>query len=240
MKWLRKRTTPAPSLRSNDEILHAYHNNNEVTRDECRALYDLVDDPWDLGSSTHYESFARLIKVTDKYIDWKNTDWIVDYGSGVGTFTKALKDAYPHIKSIGIDFDIANTAAETRYGDNLFDYYYSMDTATTEYDLLEYDFPNLDIHRMCICFINSSYYVFKDQRRRKRIQHLMRLIRRFEGLAQTDDLKYLLVSAECIDRAAIDAITQLGPDLAYLSRDLTLASRIDQFNSELDTRIWTR
>ena len=100
MRLFRKRAKPTPAPRASDEIIRAYENNENLTRDECRILYDLVEDPWDLGSQTHYESYARLIEVTDKYIDWANIDWIVDYGSGVGTFTKALKDASINIRHV--------------------------------------------------------------------------------------------------------------------------------------------
>jgi hypothetical protein len=176
MNLFRKPAKPTPPPRPGDEIVHAYENNENITREECRVLYELVDDPWDLGSELHYQSYARLIAVADKYIDWANIDWVLDYGSGVGTFTRALKDAYPHIKSIGVDFDRALTAANKRFGADLFDHYYEMNATITEYDLLRDGLPDLDVNRLCICFINSTFYVFKEQRRRKRIEHLSRLI----------------------------------------------------------------
>lgn len=240
MKWFKKSAKAVPAIRSDAEIIRAYENNENISREECRILYDLVDDPWDLGSALHYESYARLIELADKYVDWQATDWIVDYGSGVGTFTKALKDAYPHIKSLGVDFDTARQAADRRFGANLFDHYYEMDGSTTEYDLLQHRFSDLGIERLCICFINSTYYVFKEQRRRRRIDHLARLVRHFEQLAHAPESRYMLVSASHTDRAAVDAIDRLGPELVYLSREMQLASRIEQFNAELHTRIWQR
>jgi SAM-dependent methyltransferase len=164
--------------------------------------------PWDLGSELHYQSYARLIAVADKYIDSANIDWVLDYGSGVGTFTRALKDAYPHIKSIGVDFDRARTAANKRFGANLFDHYYEMNAQVTEYDLLRDGLPDLDINRLCICFINSTYYVFTEQRRGKRIEHLSRLISRFEERAKAESLRYMLATANNTDRAAVDAINK--------------------------------
>lgn len=240
MKWFRKSAKPTLPPRAHDEIIRAYENNQEITREECRILYELVDDPWDLGSELHYRSYADLIAVADKYVDWNSINWVVDYGSGIGTFTKALKDAHPHIKSIGVDFDTARAAADRRFGSDLFDYYYEMDAKTTEYDLLRAELPDLDIDRLCICFINSTYYVFQEQRRRKRIEHLARLVERFERMARAKDSRYLLVTANHTDRAAVDAIDRTKAELVYLSRDLTLASRIDQFNAELHTRIWAR
>jgi len=234
-----KSAKPTSPPRSSDAIVHAYENNENITREECRLLYKLVDDPWDLGSKLHYHSYARLIAATDKYVDWQNIDWIVDYGSGIGTFTRALKDAYPHIKSIGIDFDTARVAADKRFGTNLFDYYYEMNAQITEYDLLRDELPDLDIGRLCICFINSTYYVFTEQRRRKRIEHLSRLVSRFEQLAHSSLVRYMLVTANHTDRAALDAINSRDAELIYLTRDLELDSRIDQFNAELHTRIWT-
>lgn len=240
MNLFRKSAKPTPAPRPAKEIVRAYENNENITREECRVLYELVDDPWDLGSELHYQSYARLIAVADKYIDWVNIDWVLDYGSGVGTFTKALKDAYPHIKSIGVDFDRARTAANKRFGTGLFDHYYEMNATITEYDLLRDGLPDLDINRLCICFINSTYYVFTEQRRRKRIEHLSRLIARFEERAKAESLRYMLVTANNTDRAAVDAINKRNAELVYLSRDLELASHIDQFNSELHTRIWAK
>lgn len=239
MNLFRKQAKPTPPPRADNEIVRAYENNENITREECRILYDLVDDPWDLGSVVHYRSYARLIAVADKYVDWTNIDWVLDYGSGVGTFTRALKDAYPHIKSIGVDFDKARTAANKRFGADLFDHYYEMNADITEYDLLRDGLPERDLGRLCICFINSTYYVFTEQRRRKRIEHLSRLIARFEERANGESLRYMLVTANNTDRAAVDAIENHNAELVYLSRDLELASRIDQFNSELHTRIWT-
>jgi hypothetical protein len=240
MKWFTKSPKALPDRRSDAEILRAYESNENISREECRVLYTLVDDPWDLGSALHYESYARLIALADKYVDWQQIDWIVDYGSGVGTFTKALKDAHPHIKSLGVDFDTAREAADRRFGAQLFDHYYEMNSKTTEYDLLEHPFPNLGIERPCICFINSTYYVFKEQRRRKRIDHFARLVQKFEKLARAPEARYMLVGAGHTDRAAVDAIDRLGPELVHLSRDLELTSRIEQFNTELHTRIWKR
>ena len=238
MTWFKKSPKPEIAPRANDEIVRAYENNENISREECRILYTLVDDPWDLGSSLHYESYARLVALADKYVDWHEVDWVLDYGSGIGTFTKALKDAYPHIKSLGIDFDTARRAADRRFGVDLFDHYYEMDASTTEYDLLRHRFPELGIQRLCICFINSTYYVFKEQRRRSRIDHFTRLCRRFEQLARTRETRYMLVSASHTDRAAVDAIDRLDPELLHLSRELRVASRIEQFNAELHTRIW--
>ena len=240
MRLFRKRAKPTPAPRASAEIIRAYENNENITRDECRILYDLVDDPWDLGSQTHYESYARLIEVTDKYIDWANIDWVVDYGSGVGTFTKALKDAHPHIRSLGIDFDRARETADRRFGSDLFDAFYEMTPGISEYDLMRDGLPDIDLARTCICFINSTYYVFTEQRRRQRIDHMSRLMARFEARAQADAVKYLLVTANNTDRAAVDAIDKRGAELVYLSRDLELASRIAQFNSQLHTRVWRR
>ena len=240
MNFFRKPAKPTPPPRPDADIVRAYKNNENITRQECRILYELVDDPWDLGSELHYQSYARLIAVADKYVDWANTDWVLDYGSGVGTFTKALKDAYPHIKSIGIDFDRARTAANKRFGVGLFDHYYEMNAQITEYDLLRDGLPDIDLNRLCICFINSTYYVFTEQRRRQRIKHLSRLIARFEERANAESLRYMLVTANNTDRAAVDAIEKRDAKLVYLSRDLELASRIDQFNSELHTRIWAK
>lgn len=238
MNLFRKPAKPTPPPRPGNEIVRAYENNEEITREECRILYQLVDDPWDLGSDLHYQSYARMIAVADKYVDWRNIDWVVDYGSGIGTFTRALKDAHPHIKSIGVDFDTARAAADKRFGADLFDYYYEMNAQITEYDLLRDTLPDLDVNRLCICFINSTYYVFTEQRRRKRIEHLSRLVSRFEQLAKSDALRYMLVTANHTDRAAVDAINRRGSELVYMSRDLELDSRIDQFNAELHTRIW--
>lgn len=239
MRIFRKPAKPTPPPRGNDDIIRAYENNQELTREECRILYELVDDPWDLGSDLHYRSYQRLITVADKYVEWQDIDWIVDYGCGVGTFTKALKDMYPHIKSIGVDFDAARAASSKHFGTDLFDYFYEMNASVTEYDLLRYKLPDLGIGRLCICFINSTFYVFKEQRRRKRIEHLSRLIERFEQKASSGNTSYLLATANQTDRAAVDAIDQHNPELVHLSRELTLDSRIDQFNSQLHTRIWT-
>lgn len=238
MSLFRKPAKPTPPARSNGEILRAYENNENITREECRILYDLVEDPWDLGSEVHYRSYARLIEVTAKYVDWANTDWVLDYGSGVGTFTRALKDAYPHIKSIGIDFDKARAAADRRFGKDLFDRYYEMNAHVSEYELVRTGLPDMDLGRLCVCFINSTYYMFTEQRRRQRIAHFSRLLSCFEARAQSDATRYLLVTANNTDRAAVDAINTRGAELVYLSRDLELASRVEQFNSELHTRVW--
>lgn len=239
MSLFRKPAKPTPPPRPEREILRAYENNENITREECRILYDLVEDPWDLGSEVHYRSYARLIEVADKYVDWANTDWILDYGSGIGTFTKALKDTYPHIKSLGIDFDKARTAADKRFGADLFDQFYKLNARVTEYNLMRDGLPAIDLDRLCVCFINSTYYVFTEQRRRQRIAHLSKLISRFEERARADAVRYLLVTANNTDQAAVDAINNRGAELVYLSRDIELASRIEQFNSELHTRIWT-
>lgn len=238
MTWFQRAPRPAAPPRSDNDILRAYENNGEVTRDECRILYRLVDDPWDLGSDSHYRSCAQIIALADKYVDWQQIDWILDYGSGIGTFTRALKDAHPHIKSFGVDFDTAREAAEKRFGTGLFDHFFEMTPRITEYDLLDHSLTDLSIECMCLCFINSSYYVFKEQRRRKRIDHLARLMRKFEKLAHKNESRYLLVSSNHTDRAAVDAIDRVGPELVYLSRELELASRVAQFNSQLHTRIW--
>lgn len=241
MRLFRKKAKPTPAPRSNEQLLLAYENNESITREECRILYELVDDPWDLGSELHYQSYKKLIDVADKYIGWQHIDWIIDYGCGVGTFTKALKDAHPHVKSIGVDFDLARTAAERRFGAGLFDYFYEMDATVTEYELLhDKGLPDLDRGQLCICLINSTFYLFKEQRRRRRTDHLAQLFRKLENMENSGKTSYILANANHTDRSAVEAIDRLGPELVYLSQELRLKSRVNQFNSPLHTRIWTR
>ena len=238
MKWIPRRARKPAAPRSNDEILAAYENNRDISRDECRVLYELIDDPWDLGSRVNYDSYVQFLKACDKYVDWPSIDWIVDYGSGIGTFSRALKDLYPHIRSMGVDFDTARVAAEKRFGADIFDAYYAMDRHTNEYDLLNAKLPALDAERLCICFFNSVNYVFKDQKKKKRPAHLDRLIRKFETLAQASEHRYLIASSNFFDEGAAAAMDRSDCELVYLSRDLGLESRIADFQAELHTRIW--
>lgn len=238
MKWFKRSTPTSGDPRQAEQILEAYENNQDISRDECRILYDLVDDPWDLGSNVNYESYTRFLRACDKYVDWQQIDWIIDYGSGIGTFTRALKDLHPHIKSMGIDFDTALQAAERRFGAGIFDHYFAMNRDINEYDLLAHRFPDLDIDRLCICFFNSVNYVFKDQKNKHRPAYLARLIRQFEGLARKPAYKYLIASSNFFDRGAARAMDRADCELIYLSRDLGLDSRISDFQAELHTRIW--
>lgn len=225
-------------MRSAEQLLDAYNGNQDVDRDECRRLYDLVDDPWGLGSALNYSCYTDIVRRLNKYMHWRDIDWIIDYGAGIGTFTRAVKDEYPHIKSLGIDFDTAQAAAERRFGSDIFDHFFAMDRDTNEYDLLRHRFPYLSISRLGICFINSSNYVFKDLKKRKRIRALSRLISHLEHLASQKDCCYLLASSNFSDKGAIQAIESRDRHLVYLSRDLELDSEIPDFKAELHTRVW--
>lgn len=226
-------------MRSNDDILDAYRNNRDISRDECRVLYDLIDDPWDLGSELNHRCYLDVVQRLDKYIDWQSIDWIVDYGSGIGTFTRAVKDINPHIRSMGVDFDTARVAAEKRFGADIFDHHFDMSASVNEHDLLKHRFPNLDIDRLCICFFNSVNYVFKDLKKRKRTRRLSQLIRHFEKLSHQPTRRYLIASSNFFDRGAAEALDHRRDlELNYLSRDLTLDSEIPDFKAELHTRVW--
>jgi|GEM_PF-3478281 len=238
MKWLNSSKRDDSGPRPPEQILHAYENNQDISRDECRVLYDLVEDPWDLGSNVNYDSYIHFLRACDKYVDWQQIDWVIDYGSGIGTFTRALKDLHPHIKSMGVDFDTALQAAERRFGAGIFDHYFAMDREINEYDLLAHRFPDLDIGRLCICFFNSVNYVFKDQSKKRRPRYLSRLVRQFESLSSQSAHKYLIASSNFFDRGAAKAMDRSDCELIYMSRDLGLNSRIEDFQAELHTRIW--
>ncbi|RJS94692.1 class I SAM-dependent methyltransferase [Salinisphaera sp. Q1T1-3] len=227
-------------MRNPDQILDAYRNNRDITRDECRQLYELVDDPWGLGSSINHHSYLDVVARLDKYIRWEEIDWIVDYGSGIGTFTRAVKDRHPHIKSLAVDFDTAHEAARRRFGADIFDHQFGMNTEINEHDLINHTFPDLDIDRLCICFFNSINYVFKDLKKRKRPKALSRLVRHFEGLARQPDTRYLIASSNFFDSGANQAMQRRDLELIYLSRDLELDNEEPDFKAELHTRVWQR
>ncbi|MES1940346.1 hypothetical protein T5B8_08889 [Salinisphaera sp. T5B8] len=228
------------NVRPNADILDAYHNNRDISRDECRLLYTLVDDPWDLGSEINYAAYVDFLVYCDPYIDWNAIDWIVDYGSGVGTFTKAVKACYPHIKSIGIDFDTARHAAEKRFGARLFDYYYAMDVDTNEYDLLRERLPKLDSERLCTCFFNSVNYLFRDQKKKSREKKLLKLVKRLEKLSTGRSYKYLVANSNFFYPPIDKVMQKHGCELVHHSNDYMLDSRVDRFKAVLHTRIWQK
>lgn len=159
-------SAPVPeSARTDEAILDSYNKGRTVSTQDIARLYQLLPDPWNLASEEHYQSCLEIAtKLTPAYI--KQFATVVDFGCGAGCLGEAFRDIGHTGCRVGIDaFDTrAVIESSLHYRDPSGNTPYHEFWNTDEYTTCSNPAPQgLQQGNLLLCFMNSSYYLFKEK-----------------------------------------------------------------------------